>query len=133
MPAPDHCSLPSRSIATRKRGLGTAQMAVLQAISDGRVTEMDMKYVLKPYAAGTAAIALLRGLRGAGLIGWHRRGDRYYLTGKGRDQLPAVQPAAVMRPYVPPQMPPRRPGAMVFAGLPSVAAGREIGGWRQPC
>lgn len=121
-----------RGTATRKRGLGTAQMAVLQAISDGRVTEMDMKYVLKPYAAGTAAIALLRGLRTAGLIGWHRRGDRYYLTGKGRDQLPAVQPAAVMRPYVAPVQPPRRAGSMRFTSLPSLAAG-VARDWRHPC
>ena len=108
---------------TRSRGLGTAQLAVMRAIADGRTTEMDMKLVLKPYAGGVSAQAILRGLRAAQFIGWHRPTDRYYLTDRGRDQLPAVQPAAVMRPYVVPVQPPRRAGSMRFTSLPSLAAG----------
>ena len=117
---------------TRSRGLGTAQLAVMRAIADGRTTEMDMKLVLKPYAGGTAAQAVLRGLRAAQFIGWHLPTDRYYLTDRGRDQLPAVQPAAVMRPYVVPVQPPRRAGSMRFTSLPSLAAG-VARDWRHPC
>lgn len=121
-----------RGTATRKRGLGTAQIAVLQAISDGRMTEMDMRLVLKPYASGATAQAILRGLRTTGLIGWHRPSDRYYLTARGSGLVPAVQPAAVMRPYVVPVQPPRRAGSMRFTSLPSLAAG-VARDWRHPC
>lgn len=120
------------STPARSRGLGTAQLAVMRAIADGRTTEMDMKLALKPYAGGVSAQAILRGLRAAQFIGWHRPTDRYYLTDRGRDQLPAVQPAAVMRPYVVPVQPPRRAGSMRFTSLPSLAAG-VARDWRHPC
>lgn len=120
-----------RGIASRKRGLGTAQLAVLRAIADGQATEMDMRLVLKPYASGATAQAVLHGLRACGLIGWHRRGDRYYLTGKGRAQLPVVVRQVPMAPYRVPQQPPRRPGSMEFATLPSIAAGKARE-WRHP-
>ena len=79
----------------------------------------------------SSAASFAAGARRSG-IGWHRPTDRYYLTDRGRDQLPAVQPAAVMRPYVVPVQPPRRAGSMRFTSLPSLAAG-VARDWRHPC
>lgn len=55
----------------------------------------------------------------AGLL-TRRRGGHYSITAAGMDMLPKAQAhGPVMTPYRPPTAPPRRPGAMAFAALPS--------------
>jgi hypothetical protein len=46
----------------------------------------------------------------------------YTLAEKGRRMLPSIMPQIEMRPYIPPKMPPRRPGSMAHLTLPSVYA-----------
>ena len=121
-----------REVTNRRKGIGVAQMAALQAIAVGRGDDREIRVVLKAYVSGPAASVMLDRLKAAGMIGWHSRGQRWYVTPKGAEQLPRVRDVPAMRPYVPPQAPPRRDGSMSFAGVRSVAAGvqRE---WRHPC
>lgn len=83
------------------------------------VTARELADAVSQLQPAGAAFERIGEMVKAGLL-TRRRGGHYSITAAGMDMLPKAQAhGPVMTPYRPPTAPPRRPGAMAFAALPS--------------
>lgn len=107
--------------STQGTGIGVAQHLVLVAISRGQHHGSELRHLLSQHMRGKAWLAMMTALANRDYV-VRSRGDRYFLTNKGRAELPREQAPFERGVYVAPKTPPRRPGSD-HSHLPSVAAG----------
>lgn len=103
---------------------------ILELLHRESMREDDLvKRVAVGVISARTARQVMNRMRGEELIAV--RWGKLRLMPRGLQRLPSAAPAPMMRTYVPPPAPRRRPGSSV-AHIPSLFAEQRVA-WRQPC
>lgn len=113
------------------RDTGLVRQIICTAVAQGRAsTVADLRRSLRNTLGGSQVDEVVVLMIREGLV-VRMRGGTLRVTPLGGKLVPSVQQPFARTTYAPPAAPPRRPGSMDFAQLPSIAAG-EPRSWRHP-
>lgn len=115
--------------STTARGNGPLRQRVASLVNAGTARTLDeLRPHLRDRASGAAVGHLVGTMIRDGLLVQKRAGV-LGVTAKGARLVSITPPVFAGGTYTPPKAPPRRPGSMDFARLPSVAAGAARPYW----